>query len=87
MGRNVDLRIVKLAASDSFDLPIGFFMASILPASGGSWTVTNSLGEESDPITVPFTFPSSLSMGPVSWQTHTITAIGQEVQIVYTSAV
>lgn len=62
-----------------FPIPAGFTFASMYPATGATFTYSNTLAT-SGAIGVPFTFPNS---GSTTWDEHTITATGGSVQISY----
>lgn len=80
---------ITLAAGETFTLPDGFLSASIYPASGASFTITNSLGGEIEGVSLQvsaaidtvYTFgqPPSLE----GWANHIITASGGQVTITY----
>ncbi len=73
---------VTVTSGNTFPLPAGFIFASIKPATGASFTYTNSFrdGITSAAIDIPFTFPDA---GQRSWAAHTITAIGGSIEISY----
>ncbi len=88
MGSN--LLMWNLTAGQSFIIPEGFLWASINPASGASYTITNSLTGGTDAslrispaIEDVFTFGPQPSLA--AFAAHTITAAGGAVFIVYTN--
>jgi hypothetical protein len=72
-----------ITAGTSFTIPQGFFMASINPGSGASFTITNNLGQVSGSYATVFSFPFGIS--PSGWDQHIITATGGTVYVEYAS--
>lgn len=72
-------------------IPSGFLFASILPASGATYTIENNLEGEIENVSLKvspsigstFTFPSPPSTD--GWEEHTIAATGAAVIIAYAS--
>lgn len=82
---------IKITAGNSAEIPQGFMMASILPDSNASYTITNSIGGDlgpnalatSTPISGIYTFPLANPFNQNGYDTHTVTAIGGDVLVSY----
>lgn len=78
-----------LTTGQTFTLPEGFLFASIYPATGASFTITNSLPggianvslKTTGSIDTAFSIPTAPTID--GWKEHVITASGGTVLIVY----
>lgn len=88
-----NLLFKTVAPGTPFVLPSGFLIASFLPATGATYTITNSLSggvtNEYDIISAAYstvyTFPAAPSLD--GWAPHTITAIGGSVYVAFATGI
>ncbi len=86
-----NLLMINLLAGESFTIPEGFLWASVNPASGATYTITNSQAVDMEDISLKtspaiedvFTFGPMPSLG--AFKAHTIAATGGAVLVVYTN--
>lgn len=91
MAEQANMLFLNVPSGESKTIPAGFLFASISPASGATYTITNSLDGEitnvslktSPSIGTVFTFPSPPSTE--GWTAHIIAASGGAVTIAYAS--
>lgn len=88
-----NLLFKTVAPGTPFTLPLGFLFASFYPASGASYTITNSLEHAitneydivSGAIDTAFTVPTSPSLD--GWAEHTITATDGNITVVFATGI